>query len=178
MERRHARGGAVGGGGRCRGGEGACASRRRDGAHIVDLRAALRPADRGRASGTRAPGDSGRTAGLCDELYGSATFQAPSACVLPRDGADALGRRGAARVPRHGCRCVERRHGALERGHVAAGLHFARTASVRNKFSPNSHIEVQYVVNRKVVDLATLYNFCKGRLVFFSTDFAGTLCQH
>jgi hypothetical protein len=27
-------------------------------------------------------------------------------------------------------------------------------------------------VHRKVVDLTTLYNFYKGRLVFFSTDFA------
>jgi hypothetical protein len=27
-------------------------------------------------------------------------------------------------------------------------------------------------MNRKVVDLTTLYNFYKGRIVFFSTDFA------
>jgi hypothetical protein len=27
-------------------------------------------------------------------------------------------------------------------------------------------------VNRKVVDLTTLYNFYKGRMVFFATDFA------
>jgi hypothetical protein len=27
-------------------------------------------------------------------------------------------------------------------------------------------------MNRKVVDLTTLYNFYKGRMVFFSTDFA------
>jgi hypothetical protein len=27
-------------------------------------------------------------------------------------------------------------------------------------------------MNKKVVDLTTLYNFHKGRLVFFSTDFA------
>jgi hypothetical protein len=33
---------------------------------------------------------------------------------------------------------------------------------------------VHNVVNRKVVDLTTLYNFHKGRLMFFSTDFAGT----
>jgi hypothetical protein len=31
---------------------------------------------------------------------------------------------------------------------------------------------VHKVVNRKVVDLTTLYNFYKGRMVFFSTDFA------
>jgi hypothetical protein len=29
-------------------------------------------------------------------------------------------------------------------------------------------------MNRKVVDLTTLYNFQKGHIVFFSTDFAGT----
>jgi hypothetical protein len=32
-------------------------------------------------------------------------------------------------------------------------------------------------MNRKVVDLTTPYNFHEGRLVFFSTDFAGTSCQ-
>jgi hypothetical protein len=32
-------------------------------------------------------------------------------------------------------------------------------------------------MNRKVVDLTTLYNFQKGHIVFFSTDFAGTSCQ-
>jgi hypothetical protein len=30
-------------------------------------------------------------------------------------------------------------------------------------------------MNKKVVDLTTLYNFYKGSLVFFSTDFAGTV---
>jgi hypothetical protein len=34
------------------------------------------------------------------------------------------------------------------------------------------HTIVHKVVNRKVVDLTTLYNFYKGRLVFFSTDLA------
>jgi hypothetical protein len=43
--------------------------------------AGFRPADRRRASGTRAPGDGGRTARSCEELYGGATFQAPSACA-------------------------------------------------------------------------------------------------
>jgi hypothetical protein len=32
-------------------------------------------------------------------------------------------------------------------------------------------------MNRKFVDLTTPYNFHKGRLVFFSTDFAETSCQ-
>jgi hypothetical protein len=53
-----------------------------------------------------------------------------------------------------------------------------RTAPVWPSFSQKSWIEVHKVMNRKVVDLTTLYNFCKGRLVFFSTDFAGTSCQH
>jgi hypothetical protein len=33
-------------------------------------------------------------------------------------------------------------------------------------------MEVHKVVNRKVVDLTTPYNFRKGHMVFFSTDFA------
>jgi hypothetical protein len=32
-------------------------------------------------------------------------------------------------------------------------------------------------MNRKVVNLTTLYNFYKGHNVFFSTDFAGTSCE-
>jgi hypothetical protein len=32
-------------------------------------------------------------------------------------------------------------------------------------------------MNRKVVDLAILYNFHKGYIVFFSIDFAGVVCQ-
>jgi hypothetical protein len=32
-------------------------------------------------------------------------------------------------------------------------------------------------MNMKVVDLAILYNFRKGHLVFFSTDFAQQACQ-
>jgi hypothetical protein len=40
-----------------------------------------------------------------------------------------------------------------------------------------SWIEVHKVVNRKVVELTTLYNFYKGRMVFFSTDFAQTTAK-
>jgi hypothetical protein len=32
-------------------------------------------------------------------------------------------------------------------------------------------------MNRKVVDLAILYNFHKGYIVFFSIDYAGEACQ-
>jgi hypothetical protein len=38
-------------------------------------------------------------------------------------------------------------------------------------------MEVHKAVNRKVVDLITLYNFYKGRMVFFSTDFAQTAAK-
>jgi hypothetical protein len=40
--------------------------------------------------------------------------------------------------------------------------------SITQKFSTQVH----YAMNRKVVDLTTLYNFHKGSIVFFSTDFA------
>jgi hypothetical protein len=36
---------------------------------------------------------------------------------------------------------------------------------------------VHYVMNRKVVDLTTLYNFHKGSRVFFSTDFAQIIAK-
>jgi hypothetical protein len=32
-------------------------------------------------------------------------------------------------------------------------------------------------MNMKAVDLATLYNFHEGHIVFFSIDFAGEACQ-
>jgi hypothetical protein len=38
-------------------------------------------------------------------------------------------------------------------------------------------MEVDRVVNRKVVDLIPLYNFYKGRMGFFSTIFAQIACQ-
>jgi hypothetical protein len=88
------------------------------------------------------------------------------------------GRSGRVGKARGGSGTEARAPARWSAGASRSACFFARTASVRNKFSPNSCIKVQYVVNRKVVDLATLYNFCKGRLVFFSTDFAGTLCQH
>jgi hypothetical protein len=40
--------------------------------------------------------------------------------------------------------------------------------SITQKLSTKVH----YVMNRKVVDLTILYNFHKGSIVFFSTDFA------
>jgi hypothetical protein len=73
---------------------------------------------------------------------------------------------------------VGARRGALARWSAgAAGLPFAQTAAVQNTFSPNFLIDVQHVMNRKAVDLTTLYNFQKGHIVFFSTDFAATSCQ-
>jgi hypothetical protein len=44
-------------------------------------------------------------------------------------------------------------------------------------FSPKICTEVLQVMNREIVDLAILYNFHKGHLVFFSTDFAQKVCQ-
>jgi hypothetical protein len=44
-------------------------------------------------------------------------------------------------------------------------------------FSPKICIGVHQVMNTKVVDLAILYNFHKGHLVFFSTDFSQQACQ-
>jgi hypothetical protein len=47
-------------------------------------------------------------------------------------------------------------------------------SSDKNSIFPT---KVHQGVNRKVVDLTTLYNFHKGSRVFFSTDFTGTSCQ-
>jgi hypothetical protein len=52
-----------------------------------------------------------------------------------------------------------------------------QTSTLRSRFSPNFSTEVDQVDNRKVVDLVFLYNFCKGRRVFFSTIFAQIGCQ-
>jgi hypothetical protein len=45
------------------------------------------------------------------------------------------------------------------------------------RVSPKFCTEVHQVMNRKVVDLAILYNFHKGYIVFFSIDLAGVACQ-
>jgi hypothetical protein len=45
------------------------------------------------------------------------------------------------------------------------------------EFSPKSWTEVHQGLNRKVVDLASLYNFYKGRMVFFSTNCPQIACQ-
>jgi hypothetical protein len=50
-------------------------------------------------------------------------------------------------------------------------------ALVHLRFPPDFEIEVHQSVNREVVDLTTLYNFHKGRMVIFSMDFAGTSRQ-
>jgi hypothetical protein len=65
--------------------------------------------------------------------------------------------------------------GATPREHDSTsrfGVCLFRFTLVSLRFSPNIWIEVYTVVNRKVVDLTTLYNFYKGSRVFFSTDFA------
>jgi hypothetical protein len=43
--------------------------------------------------------------------------------------------------------------------------------------TPNFATEVDQGINSKVVDLPFLYNFYKGRMVFFSTISAQFACQ-
>jgi hypothetical protein len=81
-----------------------------------------------------------------------------------------LGRRG-------GVRRARGRSGALERGRRRVSLELFRTGPVRVIKTQFFATKVHQGVNRKVVDLTTLYNFHKGSRVFFSTDFAGTSCQ-
>jgi hypothetical protein len=72
------------------------------------------------------------------------------------------------------------RAGALARwsaGDVASVLKLFRTGPVRAIKTQFFATKVHQGVNRKVVDLTTLYNFHKGFMVFFSTDFVGTSCQ-
>jgi hypothetical protein len=96
-----------------------------------------------------------------------------------------LGKLGA-RTPRlfgarAGATSVWRRAPARRRVVASARerrAHFmCRTGSVWPRFAQKSWIVVHKVMNMKVVDLTILYNFHKGRTVFFSTDFAGTSCQ-
>jgi hypothetical protein len=55
---------------------------------------------------------------------------------------------------------------------VAFRRRLFRFTLVRLHLSQNLSTKVHKVMNRKVVDLTTLYNYYKGRMVFFSTDFA------
>jgi hypothetical protein len=60
---------------------------------------------------------------------------------------------------------------------VAVYPEFVWTGPVRAIETQIFATKVHQVMNKKVVDLTTLYNFHKGFRVFFSTDFAGTSCQ-
>jgi hypothetical protein len=88
----------------------------------------------------------------------------------PWEGARGLGRRG-------GIRRARGRSGALERGRRRVGLKLFWTGPVQAIKTQFFATKVHQGMNRKVVDLTTLYNFHKGSRVFFSTDFAGTSCQ-
>jgi hypothetical protein len=44
-------------------------------------------------------------------------------------------------------------------------------------FSPKIRTVVHKNLNRKVIDLASLYNFYKGRMAFFSANCAQFACQ-
>jgi hypothetical protein len=50
-------------------------------------------------------------------------------------------------------------------------------ADFQMSFSQNFETKVHQGMKRKVVDLAILYNFCKGRRAFFSTICAQIACQ-
>jgi hypothetical protein len=92
---------------------------------------------------------------------------------------------GKARTPRWagpgagaGRRAVARCERGAEGARGSAGWMFlCRTDAVWPRFAPKFWIEVHKVMNRKIVDPTTLYNFYKGSRVFFSTDLAGTSCQ-
>jgi hypothetical protein len=61
---------------------------------------------------------------------------------------------------------------ARRRAWARAGAVQISNGPVQMQISPNFPTKVHQGVNRKVVDLVFLYNFCKGRRVFFSTTFA------
>jgi hypothetical protein len=104
---------------------------------------------------------------------------ASSVCVhlgmerLHREGAGRRVDRGTAEGGRGAACGAARRRGAA--------MHWRytfQTDPVQARFSPKNCIKVHKAMNRKLVDLTTLYNFHKGRLVFFSTDFVGTSAKH
>jgi hypothetical protein len=115
--------------------------------------------DRGLSGGPTgsSPGRSGATSGRLVERGGR---------IPTRLGARASwGRRG------------RRGGGGEARAASRSGAERFHCAPVCLRFPPDFEIEVHQSVNRKVVDLTTLYNFYKGSRVFFSTDFAGTSRQ-
>jgi hypothetical protein len=65
------------------------------------------------------------------------------------------------------------RRGAGAPGTLAgATLSLIHLALFDNESLQKFRIEVYQVMNRKVVDLTTLYNFYNGSIVFFTTNFA------
>jgi hypothetical protein len=97
------------------------------------------------------------------DFKGTSVRAVPWERARPREGA-ALGRR-AARTPR--------RRGAHDvAAWSAVGSKSFHSALVWTWKSPKFWIEVHKVVNSKVVDLTTLYNFYKCCMVFFSAVFA------
>jgi hypothetical protein len=57
------------------------------------------------------------------------------------------------------------------------GLNILLIHCLKLNNSKNLFIEVHKTLNTKVVDLNTTYNFHKGNMGFFSTDFAKEACQ-
>jgi hypothetical protein len=98
----------------------------------------------------------------------------PRVARRPWEGARGPGSRGW-RPARGAARATGARAGApgsRRRGTTSAGLTACHRTPARTLKTPEILIEVHQVVNRKVVDLTTLYNYYKGSRVFFSTDFA------
>jgi hypothetical protein len=82
--------------------------------------------------------------------------------------AASLGARAGGPDAKDPCARAARRHGLV-------GIVW--TGPVRAIETQIFATKVHQVMNWKVVDLTTLYNFHKGSRVFFSMDFAGTSCQ-
>jgi hypothetical protein len=80
--------------------------------------------------------------------------------------------------------CVQRRTAGTDVERRATSSACARSPTetipfslVWPEFSPKCWTEVHQGLNRKVVDLASLYNFYKGCMAFFSTNRAQIACQ-
>jgi hypothetical protein len=101
----------------------------------------------------------------------SVTHRNPRAALGPPD--TGRPRRAVQRV-RHG---QTRRASNVARGRVPRRQLFQRS-TVDSVFSQNFSTEVDQGLISKVVDLLPLYNFYKGRMVFFSTVCAQITCRH
>jgi hypothetical protein len=112
--------------------------------------------------------NAGPTVVRSGSVYGSNTWRARTSrvmeCSRPREGT-ASGRRERAQTPR-------RRASRAGARAASRSAFLCRTGNVWPRLTQHFATKVYQVMNRKVVDLTTLYHLHKGRMVFFSTDFA------